>query len=214
MTSILSILNNNGDFLKKIFLNLILQLIITAVTIYLFKGSDVSVLALFLIFVITIIVMLLILLLNIPTVYKIVLFAIFSVCFGIMMSPVYKVNKEVLMASVFGTLSIFILFFILGLVITSYGYDISWMYGILLLCLFVLIITGILSLCFGITSIGHTIYLYFGLLVFCIYILFDTNQILLNKIYSQDFVSASMGYYLDIINVFMRLVQIFNGGKQ
>lgn len=210
MTSILSILNNNGEFLKKVFLNLILQLIITAITIYLFKGADVSFLTAFLLFIVTIIVMLLILLLNIPTVYKVLLFAIFSVCFGIIMSPVYKVNKEVLMAAIFGTLTIFILFFIFGLIITSYGYDISWMSGILLLCLFVLIITGILSLYFGITSIGNTIYLYFGLLVFCLYILMDTNQILLNKRYRQDYVSASMGYYLDIINVFMRLVQIFN----
>lgn len=210
MASILSILNNNGDFLKKVFLNLILQLIITAITIYLFKGADISLLATFLVFVITIIVMLLILLLNIPSIYKVVLFAIFSICFGIIMSPVYKVNKEVLMAAVFGTLAIFILFFVFGLIITSYGYDISWMSGILLLCLFVLIITGILSLCFGISSIGHTIYLYFGLLVFCLYILMDTNQILLNKRYRQDFVSASMGYYLDIINVFMKLVQLFN----
>lgn len=209
MTSILSIVNNNGDFLKKVFLNLILQLIITAITIYLFKGTDISLLGTFLLFVIAIIIMLLILLLNIPSIYKVVLFAIFSICFGIIMSPVYKVNKEVLMAAVFGTLAIFILFFVFGLIITSYGYDISWMSGILLLCLFVLIITGILSLCFGISSIGHTIYLYFGLLVFCLYILLDTNQILLNKRYRQDFVSASMGYYLDIINVFMKLVQLF-----
>ena len=126
------------------------------------------------------------------------------------MSPVYKVNKEVLMAAVFGTLTIFILFFIFGLIITSYGYDISWMAGILLLSLFVLIITGIISLCVGISSVAHTIYLYFGLLIFSLYILLDTNRILLNKKYRQDFVSASMGYYLDILNIFMKLLQIFN----
>lgn len=210
MTSILSILNNNGEFLKNVFLNLILQLIITAITIYVIKGSDISKIGLFVIFVISIIVMFLILLLNIPIVYKIVLFAIFSICLGIILSPVYKVNKEVLMAAVFGTLSIFVLFFIFGLIITSYGYDMSWMSGILLLSLFVLIITGIISLCVGISSIAHTIYLYFGLLVFCLYILLDTNQILLNKRYRQDFVSASMGYYLDILNVFVKLIQIFN----
>lgn len=211
MTRILSILNNNGDFLKNVFLNLILQLIITGITIYLVKGAYISGIAFFILFIISIIVMFLILLLNIPIIYKIVLFAIFSICFGIMLSPVYKLNKEVLMAAVFGTLAIFVLFFIFGLIITSYGYDMSWMSGILLLSLFVLIITGIISLCVGISSIAHTIYLYFGLLVFCLYILLDTNQILLNKRYRQDFVSASMGYYLDILNVFVKLLQIFNG---
>lgn len=211
MTRILSILNNNGDFLKNVFLNLILQLIITGITIYLVKGAYISGIAFFILFIISIIVMFLILLLNIPIIYKIVLFAIFSICFGIMLSPVYKLNKELLMAAVFGTLAIFVLFFIFGLIITSYGYDMSWMSGILLLSLFVLIITGIISLCVGISSIAHTIYLYFGLLVFCLYILLDTNQILLNKRYRQDFVSASMGYYLDILNVFVKLLQIFNG---
>ena len=87
----------------------------------------------------------------------------------------------------------------------------SYLAGTLLLSLFVLIITGIISLCVGISSIAHTIYLYFGLLVFCLYILLDTNQILLNKRYRQDFVSASMGYYLDILNVFVKLLKIFNG---
>jgi len=208
MPTILSILNDNNDFLKKVFLNLILQLIITTITIYLVKGDDISGIAFFVLFIISIIVMFLILL-NVPIIYKIILFAIFSICFGIMMSPVYKVNKEVLMAAVFGTLTIFILFFIFGLIITSYGYDISWMAGILLLSLFVLIITGIISLCVGISSVAHTIYLYIGLLIFCLYILLDTNRILLNKKYRQDFVSASMGYYLDILNIFMKLLQIF-----
>lgn len=77
--------------------------------------------------------------------------------------------------------------------------------------LFVLIITGILSLCFKISTVTKKIYLYFGLLIFSLYILLDTNQILLNKRYGQDFVSASMGYYLDIINIFMKLLQLFNG---
>lgn len=210
MPTILSILNNNNDFLKKVFLNLILQLIITAITIYVFKGYDISLITFFVLFIVSIIIMYLIVLLNIPIIYKIILFAIFSICFGIIMSPTYKFNKEVLMAAVFGTITIFILFFIFGLIITSYGYDISWMSSILLVSLFVLIITGIFSLCFKISSIIHTIYLYLGLLIFCLYILLDTNRILLNKQYRQDFVSASMGYYLDIFNIFMKLLQIFS----
>jgi FtsH-binding integral membrane protein len=57
----------------------------------------------------------------------------------------------------------------------------------------------------GVSSMGHKIYLYFGLLVFSLYVLLDTNQILTNSMYRNDFVSASMGYYLDILNIFTKL---------
>ena len=116
-----------------------------------------------------------------------------------------KINKNVLTASIIGAISIFVFFFIIGLVITSYGYNISWLSGILLISLFVLIITGIISMLCGVSSTGHKIYLYFGLLVFSLYVLLDTNQILTNSMYRNDFVSASMGYYLDILNIFTKL---------
>ena len=145
---------------------------------------------------------------NLPIIYKLILFIIFSIGFGITLSPVNKVNKEVLTASVIGTISIFITFFIMGLIITSYGYNISWLGGILLISLFILIITGLISMICGVSTLSHKVYLYFGLLVFSLYVLFDTNQILSDSTYKKDFISASMGYYLDVINIFIKLVSI------
>lgn len=207
-TSILTILNNNGPLLTKTFINLIFQLVLTALTVYLLRDREVSGVTMFLSLILIFVLMFIILMSSLPVIYKIILFSIFSIGFGIILSPVNKVNKEVLTASVIGTISIFVVLFILGLIITSYGYNISWLSGILLMSLFVLIITGLISIFCGISSTGHRVYLYFGLLVFSLYVLLDTNQILTNSIYRKDFISASMGYYLDILNIFMKLVSL------
>lgn len=207
-TSILTIINNNGTLLSKTFINLIFQLAITALTVYLLRNREVSGVAMILSSILIFVIMFPILISNLSVIYKIILFVIFSISFGIILSPVNKLNKEVLTASVIGTVSIFFLFFILGLIITSYGYNISWLSGILLISLFVLIITGVISIICGVSSTGHKVYLYFGLLVFSLYVLFDTNQILTNRIYRKDFIAASMGYYLDILNIFTKLVSI------
>jgi FtsH-binding integral membrane protein len=40
-----------------------------------------------------------------------------------------------------------------------------------------------------------------GIILFAMYVIYDTNTIL-QRNYSGDFVTASMDYYLDIINLF------------
>ena len=207
-SSILSILNNNGSLLTKTFINLIFQLSITALNVYLLRNREVSGFVMIISFILLFVIMFPILISNLPIIYKLILFIIFSIGFGITLSPVNKVNKEVLTASVIGTISIFITFFIMGLIITSYGYNISWLGGILLISLFILIITGLISMICGVSTLSHKVYLYFGLLVFSLYVLFDTNQILSDSTYKKDFISASMGYYLDVINIFIKLVSI------
>ena len=203
--SILSILDDNRSLLSKTFINLIFQIIVTAITIYMLRDKEVTGIFMFVAFIFIFFLMFPIIASNIPVIYKIILFIFFSIFFGIVLSPVNKINKNVLTASIIGAISIFVFFFIIGLVITSYGYNISWLSGILLISLFVLIITGIISMLCGVSSTGHKIYLYFGLLVFSLYVLLDTNQILTNSMYRNDFVSASMGYYLDILNIFTKL---------
>jgi len=51
--------------------------------------------------------------------------------------------------------------------------------------------------------------LVFGLALFSVFIVYDTNQIL-QKDYYGDFITASMDYYLDIINIFVKLVNIMS----
>ena len=52
----------------------------------------------------------------------------------------------------------------------------------------------------------------FGLVLFSVYIIYDTNRIL-QKDYFGDFVTASLDYYLDIINIFIRLLSYGRSGE-
>ena len=45
-----------------------------------------------------------------------------------------------------------------------------------------------------------------GTLVFSLYVLYDTH-VILQRNYNGDFINASMGYYLDIINLFTNLLR-------
>ena len=42
-------------------------------------------------------------------------------------------------------------------------------------------------------------------MLFSVYIIYDTNSIL-QRDYGGDFISASLAYYLDIINIFSNLL--------
>jgi FtsH-binding integral membrane protein len=44
-----------------------------------------------------------------------------------------------------------------------------------------------------------------GVVLFSLYIIYDTNHILQREYYG-DFITASMDYYLDILNVFVNLL--------
>ena len=207
--SISSILNKNGPFLSKVFIHLICQLIITAVVAYLMREKNISGLEFGLIFIAQIILIFLILFINpVHIIYKIILFVIFSVSFGIILSPINKINKEILTSSLIGTILVFVVFFIIGVIVTSYGYDLSWLSTILLISLVLLIITGIISYFCNVSSTAHKIYLYFGLVIFSLYVLMDTNNILTKDIFRKDFVASTMGYYLDILNLFTKFIQL------
>ena len=49
----------------------------------------------------------------------------------------------------------------------------------------------------------------FSLMLFSVYIIYDTNTIL-QRNYFGDFITASLDYYLDIINIFVNLLSYNN----
>jgi FtsH-binding integral membrane protein len=57
--------------------------------------------------------------------------------------------------------------------------------------------------------IYHKIFAIIGILLFSAYIVYDTN-VILQKNYFGDFITASLDYYLDIINLFINLVNFQN----
>eukprot|EP00997_Jenningsia_sp_PLL12_P005887 NODE_2429_length_926_cov_117.493729_g1999_i0.p1 GENE.NODE_2429_length_926_cov_117.493729_g1999_i0~~NODE_2429_length_926_cov_117.493729_g1999_i0.p1 ORF type:complete len:170 (+),score=31.02 NODE_2429_length_926_cov_117.493729_g1999_i0:388-897(+) len=75
--------------------------------------------------------------------------------------------------------------------------------------LFVFALFGLFSIFFGVYM--RIIYCFFGVLLFSVYLIFDTQMILGNKrvAYSrEDYVLAAVNLYLDIINLFVYILQI------
>ena len=98
--------------------------------------------------------------------------------------------------------------FTVGLLITSMGITMSPKLGfILLVALLLLIIVSIVSMFMKSYDTYHKAISVFALLLFSIFIIYDTNTIL-QRNYLGDFITASIDYYLDILNIFINLINI------
>jgi hypothetical protein len=138
---------------------------------------------------------------------KFTLFTVFSVLTGFILSiATQKVSKEVIYASIKGTLAIFVLFVLLGFVIAISGINISWLGIVLFFALLILIIVRIVFTTIKDSSKKtQRIFAIIGLLLFSLYIMYDTYNIL-QRDYFGDFVTAALDYFLDIINIFLNNV--------
>ena len=98
--------------------------------------------------------------------------------------------------------------FTFGLVLTGFGIYLTNAFGIFLFwALLLLIIFQIVSLLSGTASSMQKGFAMIGLVLFSIFIVYDTSRIL-QRDYYGDFITASMDYYLDIINIFLDLVAL------
>lgn len=89
--------------------------------------------------------------------------------------------------------------------------DFSFMGGFLFVAVFVNMIFGFIAMITG-SPFLHFIYAIAGVLIFSGYILYDTSNII-HKFGPDDVIIASIELYLDIINVFLFVLQLLGDGK-
>jgi FtsH-binding integral membrane protein len=143
-----------------------------------------------------------------PMPVKIVLFTLFSACFGIGLAYLKrKVPPEVIRAALIGSVAIFVALFFVGIVLTLLGVNLWWLGGILFVALLGIIITSVVFLFIDESKKAVRIKAGIALLVFALFVMYDTNQIL-QRDYWGDFVTAALDYYLDILNIFVQLIQL------
>lgn len=204
----INILLQKKDLLVLIFANLIVQL---GITYYVFlrtpasnKNKLIIVLSLFAI-------ILVIGLVPMPSWLKFILFCVFSVLQGLFLSGIKTIaNQDMIRAAIVGALSIFALMFAFGLGLLTFGVALSGRIGLFLfLSLLLLIIVEIVSIFTGTLPVTKRIFAFFGLVLFSLYVIYDTNKIL-QRNYAGDFITASMDYYLDIINIMLDVLTLQN----
>ena len=188
------------EFLILIFFNLIVQL---GVTYYVMEKIDTSMSYWLLAF----LGIVLVVLLSLPMhpFLKFLLFLVFSYVGGLICRGIKKVySEEEIRASMDGTFILFGSMMLLGGAMVATGIKVSTKVGLLLLILLLgIIVSRALSLLTNVTMFNKVITLV-TLVVFSIYVIYDTYRIL-SIDFHGDFISASLDYYLNILNIFTAL---------
>jgi len=214
----MKLLQNKKEFLTFIFANLILQL---GITYYVMENTNkdadgkqakkpISILFFILFFIVSI-ALIFFMMSDIPIWAKLIAFTIFSAMEGYFLSFIkYVVDPAIIQMAIAGTMGIFSSMFIFGMLLILLGIKLSNAFGgVLLFALLALIITRIVFMFMGNYSQFAKGMAIFALGLFSLFIIYDTNQIM-QRDYMGDFITASLDYYLDIINIFVNLTQVMD----
>ena len=147
---------------------------------------------------------------TMPTWLKFILFSLFSGAFGVILG--YRksgLDPNIIKSALVGTASIFVAMFTFGLALIASGIKLGLTFGLgLLFALLFLVLLSIVQFFIAESSFLKKILVIGSLMLFSLYIMFDTNSIL-QRNYNGDFITASLDYYLDIINIFSGLLSGF-----
>lgn len=204
-----SLLNDKKQFLIMILANLITQLGITYYVMTKTKVTkeDYKFSKQFVLIIISFIIIYILAVIPIPSWLKFILFSLFSYIQGILLASFkLTINDDNLInMAMLGSIGFFVVLFLIGTFLLATGIKLGLKTGfILLVSLIILIIFQIFSLFQRSALLTKTLSA-IGIIIFSCYIIYDTN-VILQRDYYGDFITASMDYYLDIINIFLKLV--------
>lgn len=155
------------------------------------------------------IIILILALITMPPELKFILFSLFSCAFGIILG--YRKSRydpNTIKTAYIGTISIFVSMFAFGVALIASNIRLGYMFGLtLFFALLFLLIISIVQFFIIQSSFLYKILVICSLMLFSVYIVYDTNSIL-QRDYGGDFISASLAYYLDIINIFSNLLSV------
>lgn len=219
-TDFLKLLNQKKSFLLLIFANLIAQLGITYYVMMNYGTNNnnnekkQSTAQYYLLFFLQIIIVFVLALVPMPAWLKFMIFSLFSASFGISLSYVKNmVSPALIQTALAGTMGIFTAMFSLGVLLIVFGIQLGLGFSLFLFfSLVLLIIMQVIAMFAGGESYPTKAFAAVGLILFSLFIIYDTNKILQREYYG-DFITASMDYYLDILNVFLDLISLGGGGN-
>ena len=187
------------DFLILVFANLIVQL---GITYYVMEKTNMDV-SIWPLFIAQLIIIFVLTLVPMPAFVKFFVFCLFSYIFGIILSSLKKkYNPDVIRVAIQGAFSVFGVFLAAGVALFVGGIHLGQRFGAFLFWALLALIVGQLVFVLGAKmSQAHKILSFICIIIFAIYVMYDTNKIL-QRDYYGDFITASMDYYLDIINLF------------
>jgi FtsH-binding integral membrane protein len=209
-STFINIFNEKKELLVYTFANLIVQL---GITYYVMEKTPVSKddkntrVKNLIYFIIQIGIIFALALIPMHSIFKFLLFCVFSYTWGLSLSILkLSIPDNIIKFALFGTISIFAIMFCIGTLLIMTGIKLGLQFGLVLFYLLLfLILFQLINLFNGKSSIMTKGLSIIGILLFSVYIIYDTNKIL-QRNYSGDFITASLDYYLDILNIFVDLL--------
>jgi FtsH-binding integral membrane protein len=201
-------LKDKKEFLILVLSNLIVQLGITYYVMMNYQG-DTSAMSSLMLFLAQLLIIFVLAFIPMPSFFKFILFVVLSVTFGVLLASLKKkVDIKIIQTAIVGTVGIFISMILAGLGLVLFGVKLGYRFGLALFyALLLLIITTIVFRLMGNYSTIIKALSIIGLLLFSLFLVYDTNNIMQRNYYG-DFITASMDYYLDILNIFINLVNL------
>lgn len=201
--------NQKTSFLIAVYSTLLVQLLITFAIVYKFHGNApinaISQKYWLLFVILTFAIILMLAFVRMHPMLKLLLFSLFAVSFGFMILTVSaNYPTERVHIALISALAVFVMTSIVGLILTNLGYNTRFMLPYLLVALLAIIITEIIL--FINKSNGKTFHIVLVLVIvlFAIFNMVDTNMVL-SKDYFGDYITASIDFYLNILNTFMAI---------
>jgi FtsH-binding integral membrane protein len=113
-----------------------------------------------------------------------------------------KYDPELIDIAIKGALTIFTFMMTVGITLAGFNVYLGYRFSAFLFwALLALIIAKLVYIINPLLSFAKKTLAYVGLGIFSLFVIFDTNQIL-SRDYKGDFITASLDYYLDILNLF------------
>ena len=196
------------SFLILIFANLIAQL---GITYYVMNKPNNPEIGFWPLFFLQLIIIWLLILVPMPPIIKFFIFAVFSWTSGIILSHLKsKYDPALINIAIQGSLSIFALMFTFSILIAGFNIYLGYQFGAFLFwALLALIIAKLVNMLGPQLSSTKKTLSYIGLGLFSFFVVYDTSQIL-SRDYYGDFITASLDYYLDILNLFSNFLNTSN----
>ena len=115
------------------------------------------------------------------------------------------VSEQLIKAVIVATFCLFIVMTLLGFGLAMLGINLGFLSYILLCALIGLLVAFVAMWFIPVQKTLYKTVLVIGITLFSIYIAYDTN-VILQKEYSGDFISATINIYLDILNIFTEMI--------
>lgn len=210
-----SLIKEKSGFLAAVFSSLIFQLCLVFAIIKFIPNDEPFVHSIkkydVLLFIIQLILIVCMSIIPMPMILKFILFTLFSAITGFVLKvSLQKVSPEIIESALIATAVIFVTFLVFGLIISGFDIDLGFLALLLFGLLLFIVIVSVIMLFMKTSSAFKKGITVMTLILFSVFIVFDTNQIL-QRDYDGDFITASLDYFLDILNIFVNLVSYMNG---